>query len=663
MNGLLALIVLTGCGEQASSGGPPSPPVPTLRADGDFEYHRRAPAPLLSADGERLLVFDVDDDGITPFLAAAGSPVLASAQKKFRYDSTAQWRGLDANGDSKIVIRRKGEMLRQEFDPYDKTTLGTLKGKVAWVEPLWQRNSLLIAESTTTGGLEVREWSLTGASNRLRFRSETADDVVFDSSLKPRFAFERVEERHRRGLHYDRVQVTDPKGRALGDRFLQVEWIEDKEPAPRVGDGPVHMLGGGESVAVGQDLSGLGLVDNRGWTSTWLPRWADATTWLVSPGGSVSAVAEDDERLRWTAFDDDGEALTSLQKRLAADVRVLQRSTDDRTWLLKAWSGSSMDWHYVWDRDADTLVRVGAGRGRAGELQDWRPVEPFALTARDGLRLAAYLTRPDAAKYGPAPWPLVVQVHGGPWTNRHSWRWSEDTQRLADQGYAALAVNFRGTRGWGWNLINTSGFGDTMILDVEDALRWAVNERIADPARIAMVGTSYGGYATLKFATAEHSLIRCGVAGATSGKVTMEGGGLNLYAVKDAAWREAHSPDLFTHRMSGPVLVWTGGKDGTNLDSIASFVNSAEANGKTVTWVRFPEQGHYLSDPKNRAVVGVLTSRFLAGCLGGPSRPIGTAIEQASVEIRAGAAAIDGLQAAWAHKGAGSGTPAAEEAQ
>src|SRR5262249_33794070 len=129
-------------------------------------------------------------------------------------------------------------------------------------------------------------------------------------------------------------------------------------------------------------------------------------------------------------------------------------------------------------------------------------MQPHVVKARDGLDLVCYLTLPldqttgdGAAKQ---PLPLVLLVHGGPWA-RDSWGLDPQHQFLANRGYAVLSVNYRGSTGFGKRFLNAGNreWAGKMHDDLIDAVNWAVKEKIADPKKVAIMGGSYGGDATL----------------------------------------------------------------------------------------------------------------------------------------------------------------------
>src|SRR5262249_22552986 len=137
--------------------------------------------------------------------------------------------------------------------------------------------------------------------------------------------------------------------------------------------------------------------------------------------------------------------------------------------------------------------------------------------SRDGLDLVSYLSLPpesagEGASRPKAPLPMVLLVHGGPWA-RDSWGYNGSHQWLANRGYAVLSVDYRGSPGFGKNFGNAGNreWAGRMHDDLIDAVQWAVHERIADPKRIAIMGGSYGGYATLVGLTFTPETFACGV--------------------------------------------------------------------------------------------------------------------------------------------------------
>ena len=130
--------------------------------------------------------------------------------------------------------------------------------------------------------------------------------------------------------------------------------------------------------------------------------------------------------------------------------------------------------------------------------------------ARDGLEIPAYLTLPPGS--GGKNVPLVVLPHGGPEardTPRFDW-WA---QFLATRGYAVLQPQFRGSSGFGneFRLAGRRQWGGLMQDDITDGVKYLIQQGIADPRRICIVGASYGGYAALAGAAFTPDLYACAV--------------------------------------------------------------------------------------------------------------------------------------------------------
>ena len=139
------------------------------------------------------------------------------------------------------------------------------------------------------------------------------------------------------------------------------------------------------------------------------------------------------------------------------------------------------------------------------------------IKSRDGLKLVSYLSLPpgsdpDGDGVPNKPVPMVLNVHGGPWA-RDEWGFNPDHQWLANRGYAVLSVNYRGSTGFGKEFINAANgeWAGKMHDDLIDAVNWAVEKKIADKDKVAIMGGSYGGYATLVGLTFTPDVFACGV--------------------------------------------------------------------------------------------------------------------------------------------------------
>lgn len=280
-------------------------------------------------------------------------------------------------------------------------------------------------------------------------------------------------------------------------------------------------------------------------------------------------------------------------------------------------------------------MRMLARRRPATADAVMRSMEIVRYPGADGLSIPAFLTRPEAAARGS---PLVVLIHGGP-RARDYWQWNPEVQILAAQGYAVFQPQFRGSSGFG-KRFEEAGFGQwglAMQDDITAGVQYLINQGIADPRRICIVGASYGGYAALWGLAKTPELYRCGVSFAgvsdieymlrdssdsAGDKVTRE---LMLTVVGDArANREKFdqvSPLKQADRIVAPVLLMHGEDDRRVPISHGKKMKQAlESRGKQVQWLIFEEEGHGLHRIASQAKYYATMLSFLDQYIGEPKR-------------------------------------------
>ncbi len=184
--------------------------------------------------------------------------------------------------------------------------------------------------------------------------------------------------------------------------------------------------------------------------------------------------------------------------------------------------------------------------------------------------------------------------------------------------------------------------------DLTDAVRWAVDEGIADPERIAIMGGSYGGYATLAGLAFTPELYACGVdmVGMSNMQTTFATippywqpmKKLLLQRVGDAESDEAYnrriSPLFHADKISAPLLIVQGANDPrVKISESDQIVDAMRAKELPVTYVVYTDEGHGLARPENSKDFSYRAERFLADCLGGRHEPF-REIEGASAELR-----------------------------
>ena len=201
-----------------------------------------------------------------------------------------------------------------------------------------------------------------------------------------------------------------------------------------------------------------------------------------------------------------------------ADVHLVNMSYDRRYMVFEE-SGPRQPPEYFLLTDGAKLLLLGKARA-------W--IDPAALgetslveyPARDGLMIPAFLTVPPKDKFGPGPYPTLIEPHGGPWARDDmDWDLAGWIQYFASRGYAVLQPQFRGSEGWGARLwrAGDAEWGQKMQDDKDDGVKWLIAQKIADPRRTAMFGYSYGGYAALAASIRPNGLYQCAISGAGAG--------------------------------------------------------------------------------------------------------------------------------------------------
>jgi len=394
---------------------------------------------------------------------------------------------------------------------------------------------------------------------------------------------------------------------------------------------------------------------------------ADLSNIMIHPTEyTIEAAASNYLRTEWEILDEsikpDMDYLNALTD---GDMNVTDRSLDDKVWAIAYVKDDGPVNYYLYDRSKKKANFLFTNRKELEgvKLSKMNPVE---IKSRDGLNLISYLTLPlwshSEGEYRPSkPLPMVLFVHGGPWS-RDSWGFNSYHQWFANRGYAVLSVNFRGSTGLGKDFINAANmeWGGKMHDDLIDAVNWAVEEGIADKEKVAVMGGSYGGYATLVGLTFTPDVFVCGVdiVGPSSIQTLLETippywiPMINMFTSRVGDHRteegreflKSRSPLTYVDKINKPLLIGQGANDPrvkqTESDQI---VNAMQEKKIPVTYVLYTDEGHGFARPENRLSFNAVTESFFAQYLGGRSEPIGTDFEGSSITVPAGIENISGL--------------------
>ena len=383
--------------------------------------------------------------------------------------------------------------------------------------------------------------------------------------------------------------------------------------------------------------------------------------------GVVEAYSVEYLKTEWTAIDPEVKAaLAFLDGKLDGDFGVQSRTEDDKIWIVWNDPLTAPSSTYIYDREAETLTPFYTTRPEL-EGAPLQPMHAVEIASRDGLTLPSYLTLPpgsdsDMDGRPDAPVPMVLFVHGGPWA-RDSYGYNSFHQWMANRGYAVLSVNFRGSTGFGKDFINASNlqWGLKMHDDLIDATDWAIAEGITGEDQVAIMGGSYGGYATLAGLTFTPEKFACGVdiVGPSNLETLLEtippywAPLVKLFHTRmgdptteeGLALLKAASPLYKASEITKPLLIAQGANDPRVKQAESDqIVGAMQEAGIPVTYVVYPDEGHGFAKPANNIAFTAIAENFLAECLGGRAEPIGEALAPSSTEIVAGAEHVKGLE-------------------
>jgi len=366
---------------------------------------------------------------------------------------------------------------------------------------------------------------------------------------------------------------------------------------------------------------------------------ADLSDTMIHPTRHVvQAAAFDPGRMHWTVVDPSIQAdFDAIAKVADGDFSVADRDLADQTWLVSFSSDRAPVRYYSWDRASRKATFLFSVQPKLDDAP-LAPMKPIEFTARDGMKINGYLTLPVGV---PAKnLPMVLAVHGGPW-GRDSWGLLPYTQLFANRGYAVLQINFRSSTGFGKKYVHAGDrqWGLTMQNDLTDGVKWAVDQGIADPKRVAIFGGSYGGYAALAGAAFTPDLYRCAID---------ECGPSNLFTLlasfppywevarslfftrvgnpgdpKDKDLLTAASPLFSADKIKIPMLIGQGANDPRVKQAEAEQIVEAIAKHRgSAVYALYTDEGHGFVRPENRLDFTARMEKFLADNLGGRYEPM-----------------------------------------
>lgn len=347
---------------------------------------------------------------------------------------------------------------------------------------------------------------------------------------------------------------------------------------------------------------------------------------VVLRDGRLQGVTWIEERPRVQWFDPPRAGFQAeLEQALPGSITaVVSESRDRNVRLVQTESPTDPGTFYVYTDASGKMAPLG----RINSALAGKPLAPtryVSYPARDGLPIPAYLTLPLGRP--PQGLPLVVMPHGGPFA-RDAGDYDFVTQYLANRGYAVLQPNFRGSKGYG-RRFEARGYGEwgkAMQDDLDDGVKWLVASGQADPARVCMVGWSYGGYAAQVASFRNPDLYRCAVsiAGISDLAALLRYDRQWMYGDNYREWQtqvqgaadagqlaEASSLPRVADIARPLLLVHGVDDDRVPVAQSDKLARALEKAGKPFEYVRIEDGDHSLAEAGQRVQLLTALDRFL----------------------------------------------------
>lgn len=302
--------------------------------------------------------------------------------------------------------------------------------------------------------------------------------------------------------------------------------------------------------------------------------------------------------------------------------------------LIAVWGDKYATEAYFYDTKTKELILQYTPRPKLKEVEKHlAEMIPVSYISSDGLRIPAYLTLPKGST--DKNLPTIILVHGGPKGPRDYWGYNSEVQFLANRGFAVLQPNFRASGGYGKNFQNAGDlqWGKLMQDDITWGVNYLVEQGIADPKKVVIMGGSYGGYATLAGLTFTPNLYAAGVdiVGPSniftlldSVPAYWEAGRAFLYGmVGDPNTPEGQklirdaSPLFSVDNINKPLLIIQGANDPRVKQAESDqIVVALRDKGKKVNYLLADDEGHGFRKPVNNMAMYAEIERFLNEVVG-----------------------------------------------
>lgn len=366
---------------------------------------------------------------------------------------------------------------------------------------------------------------------------------------------------------------------------------------------------------------------------------ADICDVLLEPATKEPmAYAVNQARKEWFSLNPLAENdLAFLRDFTDGDIDITSQTLDNQQWLVAYVHDNGPVGYYLFDCKTHTMKHLFDSHPSFKDYT-FTKMQPHLIKSRDGLECVSYLSRPLHTK---GPVPLVLMVHGGP-NFRDFWGFNPIHQWLSNRGYAVLSINYRASTGFGKKhaMAGNGEWGRKIQDDLLDGVAWAIEKGITTKEQVAIMGRSFGGYATLMALTQTPEVFCCGVDivgpsnletmaahfppywKAMQGIINGMMLGCDPATAQGKAFLASRSPIHSVNKITKPLLIGHGSNDVRVLQEESDHMVAAmQENGIPVTYAYFPDEGHQFMHPGNRMAFYALVEAFLGEILKGKVEP------------------------------------------
>ena len=325
-------------------------------------------------------------------------------------------------------------------------------------------------------------------------------------------------------------------------------------------------------------------------------------------------------------LDEDTRGLFKQLEKLLPDteIKITDQDSAETKFVVRTFTDRNPGTYYLYTPADNRLSKLGDVNSSLKQ-EEMAPMKPVSYKTRDGMTINGYLTLPLGQP--DKNLPVVVLPHGGP-SSRNTWGYNSEVQFLANRGFAVFQVNFRGSTGYGksfW-IAGFKEWGGKIQEDITDGVKWLISEGIADPKRIGIYGSSFGGFSALHGLCFNPDLYRCGASYSGLTNLFTYLKGIPPYykpyqqmyfemvgdPEKDADYFRNTSPIFHTDKIKVPVLIAQGTKDPrVNVNETNQFVKELKKRKIPVTYILKEDERHYFKKPENRIEFYQQLEKFL----------------------------------------------------